>query len=57
MNRITIQSMGALAKCPTEASEVEKPPVATVVMAWTSASRPVIPAAHSDSTHITVSAT
>ena len=44
MNTTAIQSTAALSKWPTEESEVEKPPVAMVVMAWAIASNPLMPA-------------
>ncbi len=43
MNSTAAHSIPGLANRPIEASEVEKPPVATVVMACTDASNRVIP--------------
>ena len=50
MKRETTRSIGAslvAMKAPSEASLVEKPPVATVVMAWFSASKADMPNAQS----------
>ena len=44
MPMVMMASTSALAKAATEASRVEKPPVATAVIAWTPASSQFIPA-------------
>ena len=44
MPTVAMASMETLAKWPREASDVEKPPVAMVVMEWTMASKPSMPA-------------
>ena len=56
MNTVAIHSIGALSKWPTEASEVEKPPVAIVVMAWATDSKLVMPASRYEAAQIAVSA-
>ena len=45
MNSVAIHSIPGLPKCPIEASAVEKPPVAIVVIEWVIASKPDIPTA------------
>ena len=49
-----MHSAAALPRPPTEESDVENPPVAIVVMAWTTASNPPTPTAMSSSTQATV---
>ena len=44
MNTVAMASTAAESKAPSDALRVEKPPVATVVMAWTAASSPDMPA-------------
>ena len=44
MPRVMMTSIAALSKCPTDASLVENPPVAMVVIAWAIASNCDIPA-------------
>ena len=44
MNTVAMRSTDHESKWPSEAFLVEKPPVATVVMAWTIASSGSIPA-------------
>ena len=43
MPAVAMASRTALSKWPNEPSEVEKPPVAMVVMEWTTDSKPLIP--------------
>ena len=45
MPQTAMASISGLLKWPSEASEVENPPVAIVVMAWLTASNALMPAA------------
>ena len=57
MKTIATSSIGSESNAPSEAERVEKPPVATVVNEWLSASHSVIPAAQNAISASAVSAT
>ena len=57
MKTITTHSMAGRPKAPIDALRVEKPPVATVVSAWQTASKGPMPASHRHTSAAAVSPT